>query len=231
MITITFHYRYRKQLIIAGLSLLIISSTIIYFLYNKPSQSLKKDPVIKKAKVSKEKNDFDKDLVIEEYKVDIKGEVNNPGIYTMSSSSRVIDCIEKAGGLTANANTTVINLSKKISDEMVIIIYSNAEVEKFKETKKQEEQVQDYCRQKDENSLKNDACISNDNKSGTTLVSINSGSVEELSKLPGIGEAKAKKIIEYRDQNGLFKTIEDIKNVPGVGENIFAQIKDYITTG
>ena len=76
-----------------------------------------------------------------------------------------------------------------------------------------------------------DACISNDNKSGTTLVSINSGSVEELSKLPGIGEAKAKKIIEYRDQNGLFKTIEDIKNVPGIGENIFAQIKDYITTG
>lgn len=231
MITITFHYRYRKQLIIAGLSLLIISSTIIYFLYNKPSQSLKKDPVIKKAKVSKEKNDSDKDLVIEEYKVDIKGEVNNPGIYTMSSSSRVIDCIKKAGGLTANANTTVINLSKKISDEMVIIIYSNAEVEKFKETKKQEEQVQDYCRQKDENSLKNDACISNDNNSGTTLVSINSGSVEELSKLPGIGEAKAKKIIEYRDQNGLFKTIEDIKNVPGIGENIFAQIKDYITTG
>ena len=231
MITITFHYRYRKQLIIAGLSLLIISSTIICFLNNKPSQSLKKDPVIKKTKVSKEKNDSNKDLVIEEYKVDIKGEVNNPGIYTMSSSSRVIDCIEKAGGLTNNANTTVINLSKKISDEMVIIIYSNAEVEKFKETKKQEEQVQDYCRQKDENSLKNDACISNDNKSGTTLVSINSGSVEELSKLPGIGEAKAKKIIEYRDQNGLFKTIEDIKNVPGIGENIFAQIKDYITTG
>lgn len=231
MITITFHYRYRKQLIIAGLSLLIISSTIICFLYNKPSQSLKKDPVIKKTKVSKEKNDSNKDLVIEEYKVDIKGEVNNPGIYTMSSSSRVIDCIEKAGGLTTNANTTIINLSKKISDEMVIIIYSNAEVEKFKETKKQEEQVQDYCRQKDENSLKNDACISNDNKSGTTLVSINSGSVEELSKLPGIGEAKAKKIIEYRDQNGLFKTIEDIKNVPGIGENIFAQIKDYITTG
>ena len=231
MITITFHYRYRKQLIIAGLSLLIISSTIICFLYNKPSQSLKKDPVIKKTKVSKEKNNSNKDLVIEEYKVDIKGEVNNPGIYTMSSSSRVIDCIEKAGGITTNANRTVINLSKKISDEMVIIIYSNAEVEKFKETKKQEEQVQDYCRQKDENSLKNDACISNDNKSGTTLVSINSGSVEELSKLPGIGEAKAKKIIEYRDQNGLFKTIEDIKNVPGIGENIFAQIKDYITTG
>lgn len=60
-------------------------------MYNKPSQSLKKDPVIKKTKVSKEKNDSNKDLVIEEYKVDIKGEVNNPGIYTMSSSSRVID--------------------------------------------------------------------------------------------------------------------------------------------
>lgn len=231
MITITFHYRYRKQLIIIGLTLLVISSTIVYFLYNKPSQIIKKDPVIKKTKVSLEKNNQNNNQSTEEYKVDIKGEVNNPGIYTLASSSRVIDCIEKAGGLTANANTTVINLSKKISDEMVIIIYSNAEVEKFKETKKQEEQVQDYCRQKDENSLKNDACISNDTNTSTTLVSLNSGTIEELSKLPGIGEAKAKKIIEYRDKNGLFKTIEDIKNVPGIGESVFAQIKDYITTG
>ena len=150
----------------------------------------------------------------------------------MKSSSRIIDCIEKAGGLTENANTTVINLSKKITDEMVIIIYSNAEVANFKETKKLEEQVQEKCRQKDENSLKNDACITNDSKNttSTSLVSINTATIEELSKLSGIGEAKAKQIIEYRTQNGPFKTIEDIKEVPGIGESIFAQIKDYITT-
>ena len=69
------------------------------------------------------------------YKVDIKGQVVNPGIYSLSINSRVIDVIEKAGGLTENADTTVINLSKKISDEMVIIIYSYEEVKEFGKTK------------------------------------------------------------------------------------------------
>ena len=83
---------------------------------------------------------------------------------------------------------------------------------------------------KDETSLKNDACITTENKNNTSLISINNATIEELSKLSGIGDAKAKQIIEYRTQNGPFKTIEDIKQVPGIGENIFAQIKDYITT-
>lgn len=231
MIIITFHYRYRKQLIIAAVIILIISIITIYFVTNRPQSKVKKDSTIVKKTSSIKKNSSNEETSVE-YKIDIKGEVINPGIYTMKSSSRIIDCIEKAGGLTENANTTVINLSKKITDEMVIIIYSNAEVANFKETKKLEEQVQEKCRQKDENSLKNDACITNDSKNttSTSLVSINTATIEELSKLSGIGEAKAKQIIEYRTQNGPFKTIEDIKEVPGIGESIFAQIKDYITT-
>lgn len=230
MIIITFHYRYRKQLIIAAVIVSIISIITIYLVTNNKTVKVKKNSTIVKKTSSIKKTSSQEEK--EEYKIDIKGEVINPGIYTMKSSSRIIDCIEKAGGLTENANTTVINLSKKITDEMVIIIYSNAEVANFKETKKLEEQVQEKCRQKDENSLKNDACITddNDNTASTSLVSINTATIEELSKLSGIGEAKAKQIIEYRTQNGPFKTIEDIKQVPGIGENIFAQIKDYITT-
>lgn len=164
------------------------------------------------------------------YKVDIKGQVVTPGIYTMKESSRVIDVIEAAGGLTDNANTTVLNLSKKITDEMVIIVYSNEEVTNFAKTKEIEKQVQEQCNQKDENSLKNDACICDDNQiTSTILVSINTASVEELMTLPGIGEAKAQDIINYRNDNGLFQTIEDIKNVSGVGDSLFAKIKDYIT--
>lgn len=231
MIIITFHYRYRKQLIIAAVIVSIISIITIYLVTNNKTVKVKKNSTIVK-KTSSIKKTSSQEEKEEEYKIDIKGEVINPGIYTMKSSSRIIDCIEKAGGLTENANTTVINLSKKITDEMVIIIYSNAEVANFKETKKLEEQVQEKCRQKDENSLKNDACITDDNENtaSTSLVSINTATIEELSKLSGIGEAKAKQIIEYRTQNGPFKTIEDIKQVPGIGENIFAQIKDYITT-
>ena len=231
MIIITFHYRYRKQLIIAAVIVSIISIITIYLVTNNKTVKVKKDSTIVK-KTSSIKKTSSQEEKEEEYKIDIKGEVINPGIYTMKSSSRIIDCIEKAGGLTENANTTVINLSKKITDEMVIIIYSNAEVANFKETKKLEEQVQEKCRQKDENSLKNDACITDDNENtaSTSLVSINTATIEELSKLSGIGEAKAKQIIEYRTQNGPFKTIEDVKQVPGIGENIFAKIKDYITT-
>lgn len=208
---------------------LIISLITIYFVTNRPQSKVKKEPTIVKESSSIKKSSSPEETTVE-YKIDIKGEVINPGIYTMKSSSRIIDCIEKAGGLTENANTTVINLSKKITDEMVIIIYSNAEVANFKETKKQEEQVQEKCRQKDETSLKNDACITTENKNNTSLISINNATIGELSKLSGIGEAKAKQIIEYRTQNGPFKTIEDIKQVPGIGESIFAQIKDYITT-
>lgn len=164
------------------------------------------------------------------YKVDIKGQIQTPGIYTMEESSRVIDVIEKAGGLTENANTTVLNLSKKITDEMVIIVYSNEEVINFTKTKEIEQQVQEQCVQKDENSLKNDACICDASSSSTTkLISINNATLEELMTLPGIGESKAKDIINYRTENGPFKNIEDLMNVTGIGESLFVKIKENIT--
>ncbi len=161
-------------------------------------------------------------------KVDIKGEILNPGIYSIAPSSRVIDVIEKAGGLTENANTTVINLSKKVTDEMVIIIYSNDQVKDFAKTKELEQQVQNNCLQKDENSLVNDACITTSTNT-SSKVSINTATLEELQTLPGIGESKAKDIISYRETNGAFTSIEDLLKVSGIGEAVLAKIKDYIT--
>lgn len=155
--------------------------------------------------------------------------MNIPGIYSLPSSSRVIDVIEKAGGLTDQANTTVINLSKKISDEMVIIIYSHEQVNNFTKTKEAEQLLQQNCVQPDENALRNDACITEETTS-STKISINTASKELLQTLPGIGEAKANDIITYREQNGPFTTIEDIKNVSGIGDSLFAEIKDHITT-
>lgn len=178
------------------------------------------------AKKKDEEEVLEKEMLL---KVDIKGEVNIPGIYSLPSSARVIDVIEKAGGLTSNANTTVLNLSKKISDEMVIIVYSNDQVKEFAKTKEQEERVQQSCIQVNETSLKNDACISN-SSSTSTKISINTAAKELLQSLPGIGESKANDIIAYREQNGQFSTIEDIKNVSGIGDSLFAKIKDYITT-
>ena len=136
--------------------------------------------------------------------------------------------IEKAGGLTQNANTTVINLSKKVTDEMVIIIYSNSEVAEFAKTKELEEQMQNACVQKNENALTNDACIT-ENTTTSSKISINKATLEQLQTLPGIGESKAQDIITYREQNGPFTTLEDITKVSGIGDALFAKIKDYIT--
>ena len=128
---------------------------------------------------------------------DIKGEIMVPGIYDIEKDKRVMDVIAKAGGLTENADTSVINLSKKVQDEMVIIIYSREEVADFKKTKELEKNVQEKCIQKEENALRNDACITQ-NQQISGKISINTGTIEELMTLPGIGEAKAKEIIADR---------------------------------
>lgn len=232
----SFHYRYRKQIIIGSLLLIIFISIIsfgVYKIFNKKEDTPKKSLIVaKKDSDKKSSNDKDKDKEEDTlYQVDIKGEVNTPGIYSLKEGSRVIDVINTANGLTENADTTVINLSKKIIDEMVIIIYSREEVADFINTKRIESELINYC--SDGFSLHNDACISNDDTSNDTnnsLININSASKEDLMTLPGVGEAKADSIIEYRNSNGEFKSIEDIKNVSGIGDSLFAKIKEYITT-
>lgn len=179
--------------------------------------------------------------------VDIKGEVNIPGLYQVTCESRVQDVINKAGGITKNGDTSILNLGKKVSDEMVIILYSKKEVESFTTTKEEENIKIENCINKTE--IKNDACIekedinintdnNTDNNTGNeiigdtpvkVLVSINKASKEELMTLSGIGESKANNIINYRNENGGFKSIEEIKNVKGIGDSIFEKIKDSIT--
>lgn len=134
----------------------------------------------------------------------------------------------KAGGLTENADTSVINLSKKVQDEMVIIIYSRDEVSRFREVKEIEKQVNDKCNQKDENSLINNACLESSTNT-PSKISINTATLEELMNLPGIGESKAKDIINYRETNGPFTSIEDLLKIKGIGESILAKIKENIT--
>lgn len=230
----TFKYRYRKQIIIISIIVIIIGSITGLSVW-KYLQKDKKD-VIKDNKeiVTTKKKSLEKKTVdnIEKYKVDIKGEINNPGIYSLEKDKRVIDVIVLAGGLTGNADTSVLNLSKKVTDEMVIIIYSKEQVSDFKKTKEIEKQVEEKCIQPDENSLKNDACITSNSNSQTQIngkINLNTASVEELMTLQGIGESKAKDIIKYRETNGGFKSIEELTNISGIGESTLAQIKENIT--
>ena len=144
--------------------------------------------------------------------------VVNPGVYEVDSNLRVNDVIELAGGLLEGADTSYINLAKIVTDEMTIIIYSNEEVlEKYKKENC-------IC---EEYNIVNNACINTEDNN--KLININTASLEELQSIDGIGESKAKSIISYREEHGLFNKVEDIKNVSGIGESLFEKIKIYIT--
>lgn len=160
-------------------------------------------------------------IVEDTYTVEIKGAVVNPGVYKMKSNSRVIDVVSIAGGFTDSANTRYINLSKKISDEMSIIIYTNDEINQFKE--KDIVVIEEKCECP---KVVNDACLKD--VTDNNLVSLNKATLEELITIPGIGESKAKSIIEYRNSKQ-FEKIEDIMNVKGIGESLFNAIKEYIS--
>lgn len=230
----SFHYRYRKQILITVFCLILIGGGVFSyfsFFYEKDSKPEEKIVLETKPKVKKKETKDEKTPQIKEIMVDIKGFVVNPGIYKLSVESRVIDAINAAGGVLEGADTSVLNLSKKLKDEMVIIVYSSYQVENFKTLKEEESKIQEEC-VKGVNEVENDACIEEDSSKETennSLVSINTATLEELMTLEGIGEAKAKAIIAYREENGPYQNIEDLLKVSGIGESLLAKIKENIT--
>ena len=230
----TFTYRHKKQIILCtfGLVLLLVVASI-FIIKNINFEDKEDENIVLNTKKDIKKDKEEEDVSDIYYQVDIKGEVINPGIYTVKEGSRVIDVIRLAGDLTDNADTSVLNLSKKVKDEMVIIVYSFNEVESFTETKEKEEIEQEACI--NQNDIINDACIedsSNDTSSSVVIsgkISLNTANLDELMMLPGIGEAKAEAIIKYREEVGAFQNIEELKEVSGIGDAIFDQIKENIT--
>lgn len=142
--------------------------------------------------------------------VHIEGEVANPGVYELGGDSRVFDAIDAAGGLLKDADRKRINLAKKIVDEEYVYIPN-----------KNEEDIEPRYR---ENLLTTTGTIENIN-----LININRANIIELKELPGIGDVLANRIIEYRNEKGEFKSIEELKNVSGIGDKKFNDIKDKIT--
>ena len=139
--------------------------------------------------------------------VEIKGEVVNPDVYTLNEGSIIKDLIDIAGGLTTEADISNINRAKEIKNHELIIIRN----------------INDKTNEDDviEDSISEEVI-------DDTLISINNSDIEQLKEIPGIGEVKAKAIISYRESNGEFRSIDELKNVDGIGEKTFEKIKDNI---
>ena len=242
-----------KKVIISVIALLLLSLVSFIVISNITAS---KGKITVDTKVEEKLVSSEEQKVQEYILVDIKGEVKTPGVYKLPVNSRVIDAIEASGGLTKKAVTTYINLSKTLKDEDVIIINKKSELKKIEEKKnieeikinnnssvsvktsdvitndvdkvKEETTTESVTKTPEEGSSPANE-ISSEQKKETTSVNINESSIEELTTISGIGESKAKAIIEYRTANGPFKSVEDIKNVSGIGDKLYDKIKAYIT--
>ena len=145
-------------------------------------------------------------------KVHISGAVKNEGVYELEEDARIIDAIEKAGGTLEIADMKNVNLASKLEDGMKIYIPKQGEV------------VTSSNQEVGEN-----IALGNTSKeSSKGKININKASKEELDTLPGIGESTAEKIINYRKEHKSFKSIEELKEVKGIGDAKFEEIKDLV---
>ncbi len=163
-------------------------------------------------KEEKEKETKDEEEIVI---VHIAGAVKNPGIVKLKEGSRIEDAIDAAGGLTEDANISDVNLAYILDDGTKINIPS------INDEYSQEEIVSDGGGTAIAEEFSNDG--------SNSLININTATETELETLPGIGPTIANKIVEYRKENGNFNTIEDIKNVSGIGESKYASIEELIT--
>ena len=152
----------------------------------------------------------------EEIAVHITGEVKKQGIIYLEKGSRVADAIKKAGGETKDADLSQINLAYILQDGQKIYVPNK------------NDKISQYITEKSGNNDTEENTTSNSNKEDKK-VNINTANQSELDQLPGIGPSIAQKIIEYREENGNFKNIQELQNVKGIGNAKYEEIKDNVT--
>ena len=192
-----------KSIILAFVcSLVLIIGGLFYFNQNKTEDY----SGVSFSNISNETNNKDEKAEKrhdEKIFVDVKGAVKHPGVFETTKDKRVRDLIEEAGGLLDDADTSTLNLSQKVKDQMVIYVLKHGEKPK---------QISD----------------GGSSSSNTDVININTANKEQLMKISGVGKTKAEAIISYREKNGDFKKKEDITKVRGIGKATFEKIKDKI---
>ena len=138
--------------------------------------------------------------------VDVKGAVKAPGIYDLPVGSRVNDAVQKAGGLTEEADSKSLNLAQKVSDEALV-----------------------YVPTKGEEASQQSGSGATSSTSKEKKVNLNKASLEELKQVKGLGGKRAQDIIDHRETNGKFKSVDELKKVSGIGAKTIEKLKDYVT--
>lgn len=173
--------------------------------------------------------DFENEIINDNEKiyVYITGEVNNPGIVVLPIGSRIVDAIDYAGGITQKADIMKVNLVYMLQDGMKVNIPSSIEL---KNNPNFEYITMSSGDEKNDSNIKKATTVDTKSESAFKVsnVNINTATQTELETLPGIGPSLALKIINYRKENGKFKSIEELKSVNGIGENKYEEIKKYI---
>jgi len=198
----------KQKIIKIGVAVLIGICAIVYYIISQ-NQENTYDDILTNTTVTSENvvQNETKEEKISTIKVYVTGEVNEPGVIELEEGARIQDAIEGAGGIKPEANLKDVNLAYEISDGEKIYIPNLLD-----ETGEETEQT---------------TSVTQSNSNGK--VNINKATAAELTNIPGIGASTAEKIVVYRNENGKFKTIEDIKNVSGIGTNKYENIKDYIS--
>ena len=157
----------------------------------------------KEVKKEEKEEPLEQDLIT----VDVKGAVKSPGIYNLPVGSRVHDAVQKAGGLTEEADSKSLNLAQKVSDEALVYVPSKGEEATSQQT----------------------ASGTPPSSSKEKKVNLNKASLEELKQVKGLGGKRAQDIIDHREANGKFKSVDELKKVSGIGAKTIEKLKDYVT--
>lgn len=196
-----------KKILIIGIAIIIL---ILLFMIKIIDNKYQKNNSTNSEYISSIETEKEEAFQEEKIIIYITGEVNKEGVIELPEGSRIADAIEKAEGVTENANLKNVNLAYALEDGQKIYIPNKNEEETI---------ITEFTE-----GIVNDSDDVKQNKS----ININKADINELQTLNGIGESLAQSIIKYREENGNFKTIEDVKNVPGIGENKFENIKENI---
>ena len=213
--------KYKKIIIV----IIFITIICIYYIYTRTNDG---EEFSYEKGIKEEKNDYttknDNTIHSEKNKIliHISGSVINEGIQELDEGSRISDAIEKSGGLKEDADISKINLAFIISDGMKIYIPSINDTDEPKE----DNTTEYITKESGVSTITNMPDLNNKN---IEKININNADIKQLQTLPSIGESTAQKIIEYRNENGKFNSIEEIKNVKGIGDSKFEKIKEYIS--